>query len=129
VSTAIITTTGKRVAAVIAIASLAAVTGGVARYDDGDAPAPPTAAGPLVPPRAEETKPTTGSTFTLEVVDRCDRSPLTGATVWVRAILGRTRAWEGTTDRSAQLCRCPGLLMLGDDLLRRPRVTGVLRAS
>ncbi len=56
------------------------------------------AVAPAAASTAEDPEPRTGPMLLLDVIDQADRSPLPGATVWVRARGVRVRTWEGATD-------------------------------
>jgi hypothetical protein len=97
----------QRVAVAVAIVSIATGAGLVARdAHPGALGLLPTAR--VEPPQpAEEAKPKPSPKPTLEVFDRADRSPLPGATVWVRGTGGEAHTWEGTTDAQGRYAIIP----------------------
>ena len=86
----------KRIAGSLAFVAILPVTGLMA---SGTPPAASARAGrPLGPAQPAREKPEPVRTATLEVVTEVDRSPLPGATLFIRGSGGRIWTWEGTTD-------------------------------
>ena len=95
--------TVKNVARVFLLASVMLGAGLAARdrlfaEPTGPEPVPGPIDGQALPPRPQTQTPRADRTLKLEVVNGNDRSPLAGASVWVRVTRGQAHTSQGTTD-------------------------------
>ncbi len=101
-SRALILSAGRRIAGVIVLAT-AVLGAGIAargRFDAGPPGPEPAAYAPAAvsEPPQQPPAPRADRTLQLQVVDGDDRSPLAGASVWVRVTRGRAHIERGNTD-------------------------------